>query len=68
MNWEPTSSPMDEIREIQVTISDTEVHVRWFWPNGIDFVYIDKTSADHLTPIKEQPIRRFDFPKNRNEG
>jgi len=53
VNWEPITSPMDEIREIQVTLSDTDVHVRWFWPSGIDFVYIDKTSADNLTAIKE---------------
>ncbi|MBT2657243.1 hypothetical protein J7E81_18765 [Bacillus sp. ISL-18] len=53
MNWEPIPSPNDEIRDIKKTIIDTRVHVQWYWPNGIDFVYIQQTPADQGQSQKE---------------
>ncbi|PLS04312.1 beta-mannanase [Neobacillus cucumis] len=53
VNWEPISSPIDEIKDIKITRTDTDVHVRWFWPSKIDFVYIHKTSTDKIKSNKE---------------
>ncbi|MFK9090263.1 beta-mannanase [Bacillus salipaludis] len=53
MNWEPISSPNHEIRDVNKTVRDTEVHLSWFWSKEIDFVYIYKASADNIKPINE---------------
>jgi len=53
MNWETLLSPNQEIRDIRSTIRETEVHLSWFWPKEVDFVYIYKTATDHLKPIHE---------------
>ncbi|WP_335500406.1 beta-mannanase [Neobacillus vireti] len=44
------------------TIRDSELHLSWFWPNAIDFVYIYQTSADTLdavSEIKENELRFY---------
>jgi len=53
VNWEPISSPNHEIKDVKKTLQDSEVHLSWFWPKEIDFVYIYKTSADSVKPISE---------------
>jgi hypothetical protein len=53
VNWESISSPSHEIRDLKSTVRDSEVHLSWFWSNEIDFVYIYKTTADHVKPISE---------------
>ncbi|EKN71493.1 hypothetical protein BABA_01290 [Neobacillus bataviensis LMG 21833] len=53
MNWEPISSPNQEIKDVKQTIQDAEVRLNWFWSNEIDFVYIYKTASDNVKPISE---------------
>ena len=53
VNWEPIPSPNDEIRDIEKTIIDMKVHVQWYWPIGIDFVYIHQTPADQGESLNE---------------
>ncbi|MEH7548144.1 MULTISPECIES: hypothetical protein [Bacillaceae] len=53
MNWEPIPSPDDEIRDIKKSIIDTKVHVQWYWPSEIDFVYIHQTPADQGESLNE---------------
>lgn len=57
VNWEPMPSPTDEIRDIKITIIDTNAHIQWFWPNGIDFVYIQQTPIDQgLSQTEFEPL------------
>lgn len=51
--WETVTSPDHEIKDIQKTVRDSEVHLSWFWSKEIDFVYIYKVSADLIRPIDE---------------
>ncbi|MDQ1144299.1 hypothetical protein QE429_001126 [Bacillus sp. SORGH_AS 510] len=51
--WETVTSPGHEIKDIQKTVRDSEVHLSWFWSKEIDFVYIYKVSADLIRPIDE---------------
>ncbi|MBO0961666.1 beta-mannanase [Neobacillus sp. MM2021_6] len=53
MNWEPISSPNQEIKDVKQTIQDAEVRLNWFWSNEIDFVYIYKTASDNFKPADE---------------
>lgn len=48
VNWETIPSPTHEIRDLKKTIQDSELHLSWFWPKEIDFVYIYKASADSI--------------------
>lgn len=62
MNWETLSSPAYEIKDLRKTIRDSEVHLTWFWSKDIDFVYIYKTSSDHVksvSEINEQDLRLY---------
>ncbi len=53
MNWEPIPSPDYEIKNLQGTIRDSEIHLTWFWPKEIDFVYLYKASADDFLTVDE---------------
>ncbi|WP_342433047.1 hypothetical protein [Neobacillus sp. FSL H8-0543] len=53
MNWEPIPSPGYEIKNLQGTIRDSEIHLTWFWPKEIDFVYLYKASADDFPTVDE---------------
>ncbi|WP_144554206.1 beta-mannanase [Bacillus sp. X1(2014)] len=57
MNWETISSPDHEIKDIKKTIRDSEVHLTWFWSKSVDFVYIYKTTSDHIKPIHELKLQ-----------
>jgi hypothetical protein len=53
VNWEPISSPTQEIGKLKSTQIESEIQLSWFWSNEIDFVYIYQTAADHVKPITE---------------
>ena len=53
VNWETIPSPNHEIRDMRKIIKESEIHLSWFWPNEIDFVYINKGPADQLKPLSE---------------
>jgi hypothetical protein len=53
VNWEPITSPVQEIRDLRKAVRDSEVHLTWFWSNEIDFVFIYKAPADGIRPISE---------------
>ncbi|MED4228976.1 beta-mannanase [Neobacillus cucumis] len=53
MNWESMSSPHDEIRDVQMTSFDSVVHISWYWPGSIDFVYIYTSAVDKVKPIDQ---------------
>ncbi|MEH7250778.1 beta-mannanase [Neobacillus niacini] len=53
MNWEPIPSPGLEIKNLKSTIRDSVIHLTWFWPNEIDFVYIYKAPADRLGSMED---------------
>jgi hypothetical protein len=53
VNWESIPSPNHEIRDIKKTIIDMKAHVQWYWPSGIDFVYIHQTPADPGESLNE---------------
>lgn len=51
MNWEPITSPVQEIKDLRKAVRDSEVRLTWFWSNEIDFVYIYKAPADGVRAI-----------------
>ncbi len=53
VNWESIPSYSYEIKDIKKTVRDSELHLSWFWPNEIDFVYIYKTLAEKQKPLSE---------------
>ena len=53
MNFATISSPHHEIKDIKKTVSDTEVHLTWFWSKEIDFVDIYKAPAEHVKPLSD---------------
>jgi hypothetical protein len=53
VNWETISSPAHEIKDLKMTVRDSEVHLTWFWSKEIDFVYIYKANADNVRSFNE---------------
>lgn len=62
MNWETIPSPTHEIRDLKKTVRDSELHLSWFWPKEIDFVYIYKAAADRIKPhqsLEEHDVKLY---------
>ncbi len=53
MNWENPTSLELEIRDMKKTIQGSEIHISWFWPREVDYVYIYRAPSDNLRPISE---------------
>jgi hypothetical protein len=53
MFMEPLPSPEYEIRDITCTISKSEIHLTWYWPKEVDFVFLYKAESGRLRPAAE---------------
>jgi hypothetical protein len=53
MFMEPIPSPEYEIRDITCTIRNSEIHLTWYWPKAVNFVYLYKAESGKLCQAAE---------------
>ncbi|MEH7106780.1 MULTISPECIES: beta-mannanase [Bacillaceae] len=61
MNWEPLPSPALAIRDVRTTIRGSELHLSWFWPKEVDYVYLYKAPVDQLKQLHDLEERDLLF-------